>query len=106
MINDRSSVPPERSIEKFQSRYLNKKLKPYSTFFRTTLAQLHKRNNEYLFGDYVFCFTGIPMYSTISELIELITKFGGRYIYVEDKSRTTALYANKKFPAAYDARDL
>lgn len=106
MVNEKLSKPPELTIEEFKSKYLDEKLTPYSAFFRTTLAELHNRDSEYLLGDYVFCFTGIPMYSTISELIEIITKFGGRYIYVQDKSRSTALYANKNFPAEYDARDI
>lgn len=106
MINENLHRPPERSIQAFGNRYLDEKLKSYSTFFQRTLTELHKRDSEYLLSDYVFCFTGIQMYSTISELIELISKFGGRYIYVQDKSRSTALYANKKFPAKYDAKDI
>lgn len=98
---------PERVIKKKFTSELQSLFKSDSNFFEDLLTRLKKKPKEYLLDNYVFCFTGISAYSTRSELVTLIRKFGGRYIRLDDiEPRPIELYANKKFPGKKDFEKL
>jgi hypothetical protein len=90
-----SSILAE-SFDEMIFKYGPERTGDMSGLYKNMRQRLDKRSPEHILSPYVICFTGVPEYSSVSELCSLVSKFGGMFIKNDDTvPRPKSLFANK-----------